>query len=89
MVGMDPRRSASTTGTNSNRPDQGDGKGAESLFRKATGGGSQSVIAAIFWLKTRGGWREAAQSHKVAVTDLRQLSDADLERIILCGRRQP
>ena len=33
-------------------------KVAESLFRKATGDGSQSVTAAIFWLKTRGGWRE-------------------------------
>jgi hypothetical protein len=27
-------------------------KVAESLFRKATGEGSQSVTAAIFWLKT-------------------------------------
>jgi hypothetical protein len=31
---------------------------AESLFRKATGDGPGSVIAAIFWLKTRAGWRE-------------------------------
>jgi hypothetical protein len=29
---------------------------AESLFRKATGDGPQSVAAAIFWLKTRAGW---------------------------------
>ena len=58
-------------------------KVAESLFRKATTDGHpQSVTAAIFWLKTRGGWRETAQSHPLAVTDLRQLSDADLERII-------
>lgn len=57
-------------------------KVAESLFRKATGEGSQSVTAAIFWLKTRGGWRETPQSRQHAVTDLRQLSDADLERII-------
>jgi hypothetical protein len=33
-------------------------KVAESLFRKATGEGSQSVTAAIFWLKTRAGWKE-------------------------------
>ena len=33
-------------------------KVAESLFRKATGEGPQSVTAAIFWLKTRGGWKE-------------------------------
>lgn len=34
-------------------------KVAESLFRKATGDGPKSVTAAIFWLKTRAGWREA------------------------------
>ena len=33
-------------------------KVAENLFRKATGEGRESVIAAIFWLKTRAGWRE-------------------------------
>ena len=33
-------------------------KVAESLFRKATTEGPQSVTAAIFWLKTRGGWKE-------------------------------
>lgn len=31
---------------------------AESLYRKATTDGSQSVTAAIFWLKTRAGWKE-------------------------------
>jgi hypothetical protein len=35
-------------------------KVAESLFRKATGEGAQSVTAAIFWLKTRGGWKETS-----------------------------
>jgi hypothetical protein len=33
-------------------------KVAENLFRKATGEGREAVIAAIFWLKTRAGWRE-------------------------------
>jgi hypothetical protein len=33
---------------------------AQSLFRKATGEGSQSVTAAIFWLKVRAGWSEYA-----------------------------
>ena len=33
---------------------------AESLYRKATGDGSQSVTAAIFWLKTRAGWKETS-----------------------------
>jgi hypothetical protein len=31
---------------------------AQSLFRKATSDGSQAVTAAIFWLKTRAGWKE-------------------------------
>ena len=35
-------------------------KVAESLFRKAMGDGPQSVTAAIFWLKTRGGWKETS-----------------------------
>src|SRR5664279_6368859 len=57
-------------------------KVAESLFRKATSDGSQSVTAAIFWLKTRGGWRETPQSHQIAVTDVTKLSDEELERMI-------
>ena len=31
---------------------------AENLFRKATGEGREAITAAIFWLKTRAGWRE-------------------------------
>ena len=31
---------------------------AENLCRKATGDGREAVIAAIFWLKTRAGWKE-------------------------------
>jgi len=31
---------------------------AGALFKKATGGGQGSVIAAIFWLKSRAGWKE-------------------------------
>ena len=31
---------------------------AQSLFRKATGDGPQAVTAAIFWAKTRMGWKE-------------------------------
>lgn len=57
-------------------------KVAESLFRKATTEGSQSVTAAIFWLKTRGGWRETPQDHNVGVFDLTKISDEDLERMI-------
>jgi predicted transcriptional regulator len=35
-------------------------KVAENLYRKATGEGRESVVAAIFWLKTRAGWRETS-----------------------------
>jgi hypothetical protein len=35
-------------------------KVAENLYRKATGEGREAVIAAIFWLKTRAGWKETA-----------------------------
>lgn len=33
---------------------------AENLFRKATGDGREAVTAAIFWLKTRAGWKETS-----------------------------
>tara|TARA_R110002050_G_scaffold34101_7_gene86302 strand:+ start:5128 stop:5481 length:354 start_codon:yes stop_codon:yes gene_type:complete len=33
-------------------------KVTENLFKMATGSGRQAVTAAIFWMKTRGGWRE-------------------------------
>src|SRR5882724_5531272 len=35
-------------------------KVAENLFRKATGEGREAVTAAIFWLKSRAGWKETA-----------------------------
>src|SRR3990167_8608810 len=57
-------------------------KVAEFLFRKATTEGSQAVTAAIFWLKTRGGWREAPQDHRVGIMDVTHLSDAELESMI-------
>ncbi len=59
-------------------------KVAESLFRKATTDGAQSVTAAIFWLKTRGGWREAPQGHQVAVgvRSMSELTDEELIRMI-------
>ncbi len=59
-------------------------KVAESLFRKATTDGNQSVTAAIFWLKTRGGWRETPQDHRVrvGVNSMAELSDRELMRIM-------
>jgi hypothetical protein len=54
-------------------------KVAEFLFRKATTEGPQCVTAAIFWMKTRGGWREAPQTHAVAFKPASELTDAELE----------
>jgi len=44
-------------------------KVAESLFRKATTEGPQSVTAAIFWLKTRAGWKETQVQELSAKSD--------------------
>jgi hypothetical protein len=33
-------------------------------YRKATGDGREAVTAAIFWLKTRAGWKET-QAHQL------------------------
>jgi len=41
---------------------------AESLYRRATTEGAQSVTAAIFWLKTRAGWKETS-AHEIAGRD--------------------
>ncbi len=38
---------------------------AQSLYKKATGDASQSVTAAIFWLKTRAGWKETVINEMV------------------------
>ena len=37
---------------------------AENLYRKATGEGREAVTAAIFWLKTRAGWKETT-AHEI------------------------
>lgn len=58
-------------------------KVAESLFRKATGEGSQSVTAAIFWLKTRAHWKEISvlEHGGVAGRPIEQVQR--IERIII------
>jgi hypothetical protein len=43
-------------------------KVAENLYRRATGEGREAVIAAIFWLKTRAGWRESI-AHELSGRD--------------------
>jgi hypothetical protein len=44
-------------------------KVAENLYRKATGDGREAVIAAIFWLKTRAGWKETSVQELSAKDD--------------------
>jgi hypothetical protein len=52
---------------------------AEFLFCKARTEGPQCVTAAIFWMKARGGWREAPLSHEIAVKPASEMSDAEFE----------
>jgi hypothetical protein len=42
---------------------------AQSLFKKATGDGPQSVTAAIFWCKTRMGWKETVLNEHAGLPD--------------------
>jgi hypothetical protein len=51
-------------------------KVAENLYRRATGEGREAVIAAIFWLKTRAGWRESI-SHELSGRDGAPIEVAD------------
>src|ERR1041384_3480580 len=44
-------------------------KVAENLYRKATGDGRESVIAAIFWLKTRARWKETTVNEVAGTND--------------------
>jgi hypothetical protein len=87
VVGIDPKtlrrhyRDALDTGQT-----KATAKVAEFLFRKATTEGSQCVTAAIFWLKTRGGWRETPQAHEVEMRDRPLVSYTDDElRAIIAG----
>jgi len=53
-------------------------KVAQSLFQMATEG--RNVTAAIFWLKTRAGWKEPVHHEHSGEIDVRQMSDEELER---------
>jgi hypothetical protein len=61
---------------------------AQSLFQKATGNGQQSVTAAIWWSKTRMGWKETVQHTGPggAAIPLRLESLTDEQLDILIGR---
>jgi hypothetical protein len=58
---------------------------AESLYRKAIGEGRESVIAAIFWLKTRARWKETMVSE--ITHDVADPVSALMLRIAEQGRR--
>ena len=70
------RRSASTTAQELDHGHvKANAKVAENLYRKATGDGREAVIAAIFWLKTRAGWKETTSTNSpVAAEDAGQLA---------------
>lgn len=61
-------------------------KVAESLFRKAMGDGSQSVTAAIFWLKTRARWKEPALDTNMKLSADESVAGL-MERIASHGRK--
>jgi hypothetical protein len=58
---------------------------AESLYRKAIGEGRESVVAAIFWLKTRARWKETMVSE--ITHDVADPLTALMQRIAEQGRR--
>ncbi len=55
-------------------------KVAASLFKKATGDGRESVVAAIFWLKCRAGWRERPATDELGKKEQRALEAETAER---------
>lgn len=56
-------------------------KVAQSLFKKATGDGNQAVQAAIFWLRSRAGWRDRDQApEEVGKKEQRQRQAAVAEK---------
>jgi hypothetical protein len=57
---------------------------AKSLFDKATGNGTQAVTAAIWWTKTRMGWRETIVNENHNIDDTAE-ADKELARRLLQG----
>ena len=58
-------------------------KVAEFLFHKATTEGPQCVTAAIFWMKTRGGWRETPQDHRLGIYDARDIHELTNQELMV------
>lgn len=71
---------------------------AQSLYKKALGDGTSAVTAAIFWMKTRAGWKETVVNEhtlKDEMTDeqiisrIRQLDDAIRPYLEIEGTSRP
>ena len=67
---------------------QANAKVAEGLYKKALGDGPQSASAAMFWLKTRAGWKETVVNEHtgkdgkpIETKVITDLSDDELARI--------
>ena len=71
---------------------EANGKVAESLFKKAIGNGSGAVVACIFWLKTRAGWRETSVHQHIGLEGVSsEANDArdELARLVARQRHIP
>src|SRR5947199_70905 len=55
---------------------------AESLYRKATGEGREAVTAAIFWLKTRAGWKETTAHELSGAAPIQVIISAEDAKIL-------
>lgn len=55
-------------------------KVAASLYKKATGEGREAVVAAIFWLKARAGWRDRPPAEDLGKKEQRALEAETAER---------
>ncbi len=78
-IGRQPRGGASKSKANV--------RAAENLYRKATGDGREAVTAAIFWLKTRAGWKETSVHELRDEWPLSAWSDEELNQRVDGGQK--
>ena len=65
---------------------------ADYLFKMATGDGPRAVTAAIFWMKTRAGWRENVEAEQADAIEIgRAMADAliEMDRVTLGDAYDP
>jgi hypothetical protein len=61
---------------------------AGNLYRIATSDKPGTVTAAIFWLKTRAGWRDVQQVEHGRANEFAQMTDEELREIVREGARE-